>query len=147
MSRNKRRRKSTSWSARQITYPLDHTADSYGEPLDFAESASLPEFGEAFSRPTVRPLIRTVLVERPPFQSPPRRGKRQSPLVQVRATIRSSDKAIRSPFGNATMITPELATRAIVCAKRNIRREVLFATKSTGKGAKAPRKNRSKVRC
>ncbi|AZL82754.1 hypothetical protein [Apis mellifera associated microvirus 48] len=135
--------------ARQSSPALGHTASRYtGQPLSDYYPASLADIREAFSLPTVRPLIRTVLPEPDTgFQAPPRRGKRSSPAVAVRATMRSSDRVTRSPYLNATMFTPDLTARAILCAKRSIRREVIFATKSAGRGAKAPRRKRSKVKC
>lgn len=151
MSRNNRKRGSQSRLARP--YPLDHTASRYAAPVmdfdlpDYSPTASLDDLREAFSISTVRPLIRTVLPEPERFQSPPRRGKRQSPTLPVRASFRSSDRASRSPFLTATAVTPQLTERALHCAQRGIRREVLFATKSTGKGAKSPRRQRSKTRC
>lgn len=145
MARNKRRKSATARPARHFsTTPLGHTAGRFSEP-DLATEE--PAFGGFFPTPTVRPLIRTVLVEPAPYQPPPRRGKRQSPTVAVRATFRSTDRSTRSPFLNATMVSPQLTERAILCAKRNIRREVIFATKRTGKGASAPRRKPSKVRC
>lgn len=150
MSRKSRKRSGGNQPrlARPTSTALDHTASRYAPALSDYYPASLEELREAFSLPTVRSLIRTVLPEPVPrFQAPPRRGKRLSPAVAVRATMRSSDRAVRSPFQNATMVTPDLTSRAILCAKRSIRREVIFATKSTGKGSRAPRRKRSKVKC
>lgn len=98
-------------------------------------------------------LMRTVLGDSRAVtkqgQSPAKRAIapawRRSPTVVVRASGRSSQRQIKSPFLNATMFTPQVTNRAMVCARRHIRREVLFATKRTnGSGAKRPR---SKVRC
>lgn len=151
MARNRRRRASQNSLARDYyPSPLDHTARRSrvkSVPFDDVEPVSLAEIREAFSRPTVRPLIRTVLVEPETFSAPPRRGKRQSPTLAVRATIRSTDRRTRSPYLNATMVTPQLTERALECAKRSIRREVIFATRKTGKGARSPRRTPSKVKC
>lgn len=142
MARKQKRRTAYGWSTRPSPQSLDHTVGlrrrhyvSDWEPIPLTPT------------PVRSPLIRTVLEIPAPPQPPPRRGSRRSPVVQVRATFRSSDRQTRSPFLNATAVTPELTERAIICAKRTIRREVLFANKQTGKGAKAPKRNLSKVRC
>lgn len=144
MARNRNRRQAqTARLTRRTFQPLEHTVSLPPEPF-----RSQPRSRLAYSTSPVRsPLIRTVLVEPEVLQPRPRRGQMASPAVQSRATGRSSDRRIRSPFLNATMVTPELTERAILCAKRSIRREVLFATKQTGKGAKSPKPFRSKVRC
>lgn len=144
MARNKSRRSgNTVWSTRQLTpsKSLGHTVDR----LRFGGFDADAE--EAFTAPVRSPLIRTVLEIPSSSQPPPRRGLRSSPVVAVRATGRSSQKRVRSPFLNATTLTPQLTERAIICAKRTIRREVLFARKRTGKGARSPRRRPSKVRC
>ena len=148
MARNNRTRRTSGWPTRQTPFPsLGHTVGSRSR-LDFEPSDSPADtFGGAFSRPVRTPLIRTVL-EIPDFQPPPpRRSTPASPAVRSRATGRSSDRRTRSPFLNATMVTPELTERAMICARRGIRREVLFATKRTGKGAKSPKRKPSKTRC
>jgi len=142
---NNRRRVLSGWPTRQtLNKSLGHTV---GQPRDYFSGHSDDPWESIPSRIPVRPLIRTVLENSEDFQPPPRRGKRQSPTVAVRATFRSSGKATRSPFLNATMVTPELTERAIICAKRNIRKEVLFATKRTGKGSRSTKRTPSKVRC
>lgn len=140
MAKNRRTRGQTV----RLTRPnsaLGHTVSR------FRASEPEPDYSPVPTGPVRYPLIRTVLVDTSTHQNPPRRGNRQSPGRQVRATFRSSDRQTRSPFLNATMLTPELTNRAIVCAGRNIRREVLFARKQTGKGSRSPRRNRSKVKC
>lgn len=138
------------------------TARKRADTLRLTRHTSLPQkslghtvsrsraFYEPFSPfglpPPVRPLIRTVLVDSD-FQTPPRSPGVSSPLVRSRATGRSSDRKVRSPFLNATMLMPELTERAVVCARRGIRREVLFAIRKTGKGSRSPRRKRSSVRC
>lgn len=144
MARKNRGRGSQARLARP--YPLDHTASRSRAPdLPSWDDESPSDFEGLFRPIPVRPLIRTVRIDSAPPQ--PRLVKRQSPLVQVRATMRSSDRAARSPFLNATAVTPQLADRAILCAKRTIRREVIFANRKTGKGSGAPRRKRSKVKC
>lgn len=152
MARNSRRRRSpTQGPTRQYSPPaLGHTVGPYSL-LDAQDRPGEGWAWESPSPPPVRPLIRTVL-ENPstppnPNKIRPRRFSPQSSTLQSRATGRSSDRPIRSPFLNATMVTPQLAERAIQCAKRGIRREVLFATRNTGKGALSPRKPPSKWRC
>lgn len=147
MARNRPKRPHSTGPTR-LSSALDHTV-GYGGLGDF-DSVSLADIREAFriqDRPVRSPLIRTVRIEREPFYAPPRSGKRQSPTLAVRATFRSSDAPIRSPFKGATMVTPELTQRALECARRGIRREVLFATKRTGKGSVSPKKRYSKTRC
>lgn len=143
MAKRRNRSQSAVRLARRSPLSLGHTAS----PASNVTRRTLPDFGEGFLSPTVRPLIRTVLVEREPFNPPPRRTIRNSPTVQSRATGRSNNRKVRSPFLTAQGITPLLTERAIICAKRTIRREVLFATKRSGRGAKSPRRPRSKVRC
>lgn len=143
----RKRRRVLSRPARRITtQSLGHTA---GRSLGRIEPLRLGPPPEAVYRSPVRsPLIRTVLIEPARgYQSPPQRGRPNSPLVPVRATGRSSDRRTRSPFLNATMLTPELTERALICARRNIRKEVLFANRQTGKGARSPKRTPSKVRC
>lgn len=130
-------------------YALDHTAIRSRAPRDIGpeyspESEGYSPDSGGFFTPSVRPLIRTVLAQPAPQRF---RKRTQSPLVPVRASMRSFGKATRSPFLNATLVTPQLADRAIVCAKRNIRREVLFAIRRTGKGSGSPRRPKSKVKC
>lgn len=145
MSRNNRRRRSIS-QASAFSPTLDHTASRYSRRLSDYEPVSLADIREAFSMPQTGaqydPLIHTVLPEPAPF-----RKMRPSPTRPVRATFRSSDRATRSPFLNATTVTPQLTERALECASRTIRKEVLFAKRKTGKGSKAPRRQRSKVKC
>jgi len=148
MPRTRNRSRGSTVRLARPTTALDHTASRYRDPLQGLLADDYPPESGGFFDSPVRPLIRTVLeIPSTPYQAPPRRGKRASPTVAVRATFRSTDKAVRSPFLNATAITPQLTERAILCAKRNIRREVIFATKATGRGSKAPRRFRSKVKC
>lgn len=152
MARNRKRRGGPQSGQRGFSpfSPLGHTAGRYRPASSgpFGFESPHDTWGDSFITDSpVHPLISTVLPERAPFQSPPRRGKRQSPTLAVRATARSSDVRTRSPFLNATMVTPQLTARALECAKRGIKREVLFALKKTGKGAKAPRRQPSKVKC
>lgn len=91
-------------------------------------------------RRTVRSLIRTVLTDRDP------RTQTRSHLdVSRRAVLRSR----RSP--GPWSLNPEVipSPRAFTCARRSIRREVLFAIRGTGKGSRSPRRHtsESKVRC
>lgn len=116
-------------------------------PEALGQTARSPGYRPA-PLPSAFTLIRTVLAEPAPgFVSPPRRGKPRSPLVSVRATDRSSDYQAKRFTWNPTALHPELTQRSIHCARRGIRREVLFATRRTGKGAKAPRRRQSKTRC
>lgn len=144
-SRNRSSRRSpTGWPTRPFpTRALVHPV-GYPDP----DEAFFRAMEAAFDPPsTVRPLIRTVLVEPAIQQKPVISGSRESPLLRSRATGRSSDRLTRSPFLNAQTVSPELTMRALECAKRSIRREVLFATRQTGKGARSPKAPPSKWRC
>ncbi|UOF80429.1 hypothetical protein [Microviridae sp.] len=143
MVRPKNNRTDSGWPTRRSPFQsLGHTVG----PRSVFEADEPPAFGGGFSSPVRSPLIRTVLEI--PFQpKPPRRSTPRSPVAQARATGRSNDRRTRSPFLNATMVTPELTERAMICARRGIRREVLFATKRTGKGAKSPKRYKSKLKC
>lgn len=146
MARNRRRSRSYSLGPARRTLSntsLGHTA---GPSLDFEPMHRLPRTRQAFSSSVRSPLIRTVLIDSR-YQPRPQRGRPNSPVAPARATGRSSDRQTRSPFLNATLLTPELTERALICARRGIRREVLFASKRTGKGAKSPKRKFSKVRC
>lgn len=89
---------------------------------------------------TVRPSIRTVLTDRDPRTE----------------TRRHLDVSRRAVFRSRTLVNPwevlpehSLHPRNFTCARRSIRREVLFAIGGTGKGSKSPRRHTadSKVRC
>lgn len=68
------------------------------------------------------------------------------PNSQIRATLRSRTIG---PWEQISDLVPQLTQRSYLCARRSIRREVLFAIRGTGKGAKAQRKHtaKSKIRC
>ena len=89
---------------------------------------------------TVRSSIRTVLTDRDP-----RNETRRHLDVSRRAVFRS-----RTPL-DPWSVLPEhsLHPRNFTCARRSIRREVLFAIRGTGKGSRSPRRftAESKVRC
>lgn len=146
LRKSRRSRFSQSWSARHIPLhkkSLGHTADHFRDPEWHSFGDDIP----VRPYPVRSSLIRTVLAERDVPQLPPFRSRPNSPLVAVRASMRSNPKAARSPFFVAQGIQPQLADRAILCAKRGIRREVLFAYRQTGKGSRSPRRSPSKVRC
>lgn len=136
---NKGSRKQGDLARRSPTQSLDHTANRrpQREPLPLS---------------TVRyPLMRTVLGDRMSPRIRPPAGafqpSRASPAAVVRGSTRarSTAKRLSSPFLQSTLLMQSVPERAMVCARRHIRREVLFATKRTGgKGARRPR---SKVRC
>lgn len=77
------------------------------------------------------------------------RGVMRSPWAQARAQQRVQTFQrvyLREPYGP----TPQLPQRALSCARRSIRREVLFALKRTSKGAGAKKRRRdfnSRHRC
>lgn len=102
--------------------PLDHPADT------LLKTHSTP------------PLMRTVSGDRLP-------GSRSSPVTRARSSIRSRKL---TPWESSGFVTPPmLSERSQVCARRSIRREVLFAIKATGRGSGGRRKRteHSKVRC
>lgn len=98
-----------------------------------------------FAYPTVRsPLMRTVFSDttrdRRSLWSPP--SRRPSPSTLLRAQARMSTR---------NRIWPELSDeiprpRALTCARRSIRREVLLALNS-GNGAGSRNRPKSNVRC
>lgn len=66
-------------------------------------------------------------------------GTRHSPLFAVRATARSA----RRPRTVQEVISPaQLSVRSLACAKRQIRREVIFARGGRGLGSRARRRRR-----
>lgn len=158
MARNNRRsaRQSNAWSTRHSPpSALAHTVDLFGHSDGYTPAPAAGDFDPldtlvfGVRTPPVRtPLIRTVLIERGSenFSHYPD-SRLPSPVASERATGRSSDRQTRSPFLNATMVTPQLSERALVCARRGIRREVLFAKRRTGKGSRSPRKPKSKWSC
>lgn len=129
---NRRNRVQGPTSAPSRTPPTYSTASARLGPLDHTAEPS-------HSYNSTPPLMRTVLGDRTPGLA-----TRSSPVVRSRATGRSR---LVTPWEQVRLISPELTKRAMVCARRTIRREVLFATKATGKGSKSPRGPRSKVRC
>jgi len=109
----------------------------------FTPSSASPTLDHPARPRTVRPLIRTVLTD-------------THPRNQTRAHLNVSRRAV---FRGRTPVNPwdpdsfhssgPLYERNFICARRSIRREVLFALKATGRGAGAPRRRteESKVRC
>lgn len=92
---------------------------------------------------TVRPLIRTVLTD-----THPRNQTRAGLNVSRRAVLRGRTPV--NPWDPASFHSSgPLYERNFICARRSIRREVLFALNATGRGAGAPRRRtqESKVRC
>lgn len=104
---------------------------------------------------TVRPtLMRTVLGDTTrsrvvSFKPPAALRRVASPTAVVRASARSLSLQTKaaSPFRQATFYKPEVAKRALDCARRSIRREVLFAIDRRRKGSGGGRRKQSKVRC
>lgn len=96
-----------------------------------------PSFGTVRSS-----LMRTVPTDTKLIGSPRLIGK--SPDVPVRASMRSH------PVYTVLQPVKQLAERALACARRTIRREVLFGLGRTGKGSQSPIRRRtadSKERC
>lgn len=129
------------YTARPLIGPLPPYRVSHYYP----PSAS-PTLDHPARRRTVRPLIRTVLTDTTPRPSPdvPRRAAgRKRAGVSSRSSVPSIAK------WGIPLDAPPLPHRSIVCAKRAIRREVLFATQGTGAGSRSPRIRTldSKTRC
>lgn len=91
------------------------------------------------SRRTVRPLIRTVLTDT-------RQGTRRHLDVSRRAVLRSRSP---SPWTTDPWVETPPLPRSLTCARRSIRKEVLFALGQTGSGSRSPRRRtaESKTRC
>lgn len=137
MSRSKRSKRSPG----AFSASGDHSAtpDLLARPTPLDYPASSPRREPWRESNSTRPLMRTVLSDR-------NSGSRHSPTARVRATMRSRPVTL---WEQTNLMHPELTARSFTCARRTIRREVLFALKGTGKGAKAQRKftAKSKMRC
>lgn len=100
---------------------------------------------------TVRPLIRTVLTD----TLSPRRGTRTHLDLMRRAVLRSRSPSPWTPgplrdFGPDVYVEKVPLQRTTTCARRTIRKEVLFALGRTGSGSGSKTRRRtpeSKVRC
>lgn len=121
-------------------------ADSLDHTVSRRDRGPLPS--------TVRPLMRTVLGDtsrsRLVSSKPPRALVRvASPAAVVRASGRSVSLQTKaaSPFRQATFYKPMVPQRSLDCARRTIRREVLFATDRRRKGSGGGRRKQSKARC
>lgn len=96
------------------------------------------------ARPSTR-LDSTLYLMRTVQMTPAR--DRPSPLARARSIHRVSSP-YRYRFRVLSLDKPAvLPERAFVCARRQVRKEVLFALRQTGKGARSPRSPRSKVSC
>lgn len=113
-------------------HPTQSLARRSYEPLDHPARASA-------GRTSTPYLMRTV-------QMTPARD-RPSPMARARSIFRvSSNNPYK--FRVLTLDKPAvLPDRAFTCARRSIRKEVLFALRQTGKGSKSPRRPKSKVKC
>lgn len=94
-----------------------------------------------------RYLIRTVLTD-----TRPRAGTRTNLDVSRRAVGRGRflpDRRSQDPRSLYPMVPAPTLNRAFICARRSIRREVLFAIKATSRGSGSPRRHtkNSTVRC
>lgn len=126
------------YTARPLVGPLP----PYRGPHYYQPSAP-PALDHPARRRTVRPLIRTVLTD-----TRPRSGTRSHLDVSRRAVLRS--RTPPNPWELASFHSSgPLYHRNFVCARRSIRREVLFAIKGTSRGSGAPRRRSpdSNVRC
>lgn len=126
------------YTARPLIGPLPPYRVSHYYP----PSASLT-LDHPARRRTVRPLIRTVLTD-----THPRGGTRRDLDVSRRAVLRSRTPI--NPWAAYSFHSSgPLYERNFICARRSIRREVLFAIKGTSRGSGAPRRRtaNSQVRC
>lgn len=119
-------------------FPLDYPARLPGD-LDVFRAELPPDRGvERFYDDQYEDSIRTGLSDSR-YPSPASLGgSRASPWAAVRAVARMEYRS------------KDIYQRAFACARRSVRREVLFATRRTGKGAGAKRRQRfedSKRRC
>lgn len=75
-------------------------------------------------------------------------GSRRLP-AQLAGVSRSSDVGARASLRSQSVSGSPMFRRALDCAHRSIRKEVLFAFKLTGRGARGPRRRsfRSVVKC
>lgn len=101
------------------------------------------------SKPQYAPLMRTVLGDTVTTRPASiHRGRMFSPSLPVRASgrVQGRDKlvSLEYPLGQVPV---EMPRRAVECAKRQIRREVLFATDRTSRGSRSPRRPKSNWRC
>lgn len=126
---------STYRSARFLE-PLDYPAERFSEGLPRSK------------RPVRYNLISTGLNDSRPVPRAGFRGSARSSLFSVRATLRT--RSVSPGVDVRSVIRgKELPVRALDCAKRVIRKEVLFALRRTGRGSKSPRRRRreSSVKC
>lgn len=83
-----------------------------------------------------------------PAASVPQRGKRR---VVAPAPSRDRKRAAQAVFWGEWYLPPTLFQKtlqtAVTCARRGIRREVMFAKRQTGAGAKGWKKHFSNRRC
>lgn len=98
------------------------------------------DFSDIVSR-QYRNLIGTVLNQSRRAQVPRRQfgGLRASPLYPVRATMRSRVSAVSGQVIGGR----QLLQRSLDCARRVIRKEVIFALGRSGQGSRAPRRRRT----
>ena len=76
--------------------------------------------------------------------------RRASPDLAVRASFRSSFRHVKQGYVLNVVVPPSLRRRALNCAHRTIRREVLFAlNRKTGRGSGGSRRRsfRSSTKC
>lgn len=90
-----------------------------------------------------RPLADTI---RPPLPQAPRQKRLFGQRALTREALALSkgaplSRAVRKKLQEEGFVSQEL--RETICRERKQRRQVLFATKRTGKGAAAPRRQRS----
>jgi len=100
---------------------------------------SLSQYASRSDKYSANPLISTVLDDTTPIQRP--RGLLSSPTVSSRATQRT-----KTPYNKrfqSLLVSPQLTERSLACARRSIRREVIFALRKQGKGAQSPKRRRT----
>lgn len=122
-------RRSVSYPGQRDTTPIARSA---------AGSRSLSYWPDLpLSRPAVLPPA-----------SVPQRGKRHRPVASAPQGRKRAPQAVS--FG-AWSLPPfpslNVASKALTCARRGIRREVMFAKRQTGAGSKGWKKHFSNRRC
>lgn len=126
----------SSYRSARFLEPLDYPAERFSDGVPRAR------------RPVRYNSISTGLNDSRPVPRSLFRGSPVSSLYPVRATFRT--RSVSPGLDVRSVIRgKELPARALDCAKRVIRKEVLFALGRTGRGARSPRRRRreSSTKC
>lgn len=132
-----RPRAGTGSLSRSMTHPVVDTRRAFTRLVPLVHTVKRPQ-------PTVRLLMRTVLRDtKPSFLD----GLVRSPVLLSRASGRSLglNKVVAKRL-SSVISSPQVSARAMACARRQIRREVILAT-GRGGGRHRPPSYRSNWRC